>query len=112
MTAEDVRCYKLHALFFLHSWVSTEGLAGLGKNNITPYLHKMVHHVPVLLSRWGPMRAFSTDALERDVRLERAVALEISSFQYAEFYSLIYDFARCECPSLNLAKVGAAVQRK
>jgi hypothetical protein len=76
---------------------------GTGVIDFTPYIHKIVYHVPHLLERWGSMCAFSCETLERYVLFIRNHCMRLSSFRLTEFFALVYDFAWFHCEELDWA---------
>lgn len=93
----EIEEYLELAFTFQKAWIRSEPLDGGTESvSFTPYMHKVLHHVPYMLRYCRSMRAFSCEPLERDVINLRGAALRISNFSNAEDLALVYDFALAE----------------
>ncbi|KAJ7369296.1 hypothetical protein OS493_039940, partial [Desmophyllum pertusum] len=65
LTDADIRAFEAKALTWkwggkADDWyVLGVVLATFQKNIITPYMHSLIYHVPVMLQRYGSLRSFS-----------------------------------------------------
>lgn len=66
-------------------------LGGAGAECVTPYVHKFVHHLPAIMHRFGAIRIFECDVMERDVALRRRLALRRGQFKHVEEHALVYE---------------------
>ena len=92
LSENDIGEYKSNALALLANWKDVElPRGGLAVAEITPYLHKALHHVPAILARWGSLQQFSGQVLERNNTFTRYLALHKCNFALVEQQVIVYD---------------------
>ncbi|KAJ7380565.1 hypothetical protein OS493_009032 [Desmophyllum pertusum] len=67
LTDADIRAFQAKALTWGKQVIGMSG-SGPGyiqKNIITPYMHSLIYHVPVMLQRYGSLRSFSGQGVEK-----------------------------------------------